>query len=199
MNQASLSTEARRLANLIRTNDPTWETELIAAADCIKQEKEWQLLMLLASRTGQNIGVEGDVTYAAAMFNNGPVYQRSTVLKKQIPAAMTDTAGVTAANLINGHIDGTPTAAANYTLPTGTQISTALGANLAVGDSFECIFTNEATNDAFDITLVAPVSGVTFKFTNVLVEAKSATSKVNWGRLKLVNTGTNTWDAFRVG
>jgi hypothetical protein len=70
------------------------------------------------------------------------------------PATATDTATLTAAQLVNGVIEGTPTAAANYTLPTAASVLALLPSDFAVGDAFEFVIVNLAATATFDITLV---------------------------------------------
>jgi hypothetical protein len=129
----------------------------------------------------------------------GGIILRKNPLIKSTATAMTDTATMTAAGIASGLIAGTPTAAANYTMPTGAVLEAGLPSSIATGDSVEWSIVNLATNDTFDITVVTAASGITLKFSNVLVEANSATTKLNWGRFRAVRTGTETYDVYRVG
>lgn len=129
-----------------------------------------------------------------ANFLRGPVVQKITV------TAMTDTGTISTAAILGGQIAATPTAAATYTTPTGTVLEAALPADPAPanGDAVEVSIQNLATNDAYDITLAAGASGITFKFSNVTIEANSATTKTTWGTLRFVRTGSNTFDVYRL-
>lgn len=123
------------------------------------------------------------------------------LVKNRVPGTMTDTATISAANILVGLIGATPTAAATYTTPTGAVLQAALPANLAVGDSFDFAIVNLATNDTFDITVAAGASGITLKG-NVTIEAKSAVTKVSSGNFRVVTTdvtgGAGTFDIYRL-
>jgi hypothetical protein len=69
------------------------------------------------------------------------------------PATMTDTASILASQMMTRLIQATPTAAAAYTLPTGTLTDTASG--MQIGQSFDWTIINLATNAAFVITMTA--------------------------------------------
>lgn len=76
---------------------------------------------------------------------------------KKTQIALTDTTTVTAEQLIAGVLDGTPTAAATYTLPTATDLVAAIP-NCKVGSSFMFVVNNksEGTNT---ITVAAGTDG----------------------------------------
>jgi hypothetical protein len=138
-------------------------------------------------------------TAAAGTGRGGRVILRSFPLIKSTATAMTDTATIGVDGILGGLIAGTPTAAANYTMPTGTVLDAAFPSTAAAGDSIEFAICNLATDDSYDITLLTAASGITLKFSNVLVEANSATTKINWGRFRCVRTGANAFDVYRVG
>lgn len=77
--------------------------------------------------------------------------------EKTTQTALTDTATVTAAQLLTKVLDGTPTAAATYTLPTAASLVAAL-ANPKVGDSFIFVVNNKAAS-ALTITMAAGSGG----------------------------------------
>lgn len=112
-------------------------------------------------------------------------------------ATMTDTATLTAANMLAGTIVATPTAAATYTLPTGAVLEAAMPAGVPVGFEFEFSITNVATNDTFDITVATAASGTTCKG-NLTIEANSATTKIAAARFKVNRTASATFDVIRV-
>lgn len=94
------------------------------------------------ARAAQNLGI--------AMSGSSINIIRQT----PAPATATDTATLTAAQIVNGVIEGTPTAAANYTLPTAAAVLALLPSDFAVGDAFEFVIHNKAATATFDITLV---------------------------------------------
>lgn len=97
------------------------------------------------------------VRKARASVNLGLSLASSSLsIMRQVPAPATaiDTVTLTAAQLVNGVIEGTPTAAASYTLPTVASVLALLPADFAVGDAFEFSIVNLAATATFDITLV---------------------------------------------
>ena len=110
------------------------------------------------------VGRESDFSYWQQNENgNGfGLYSRmSADFFTTNPTTLTDTATLTAAALLGGMIVGTPTAAANYTLPTAALIIAAmasLGASF-IGQSFEFVISNTSAG-ANTITAVAG-TGVT--------------------------------------
>ena len=128
----------------------------------------------------------------------GNIFNRGTVVQKYTTTAMTDTATISAAGILGGLIKGTPTAAASYTMPTGTVLAAALPVFFTTGDSVDFTITNLATNDTFDITLLTAASGITLLSGYVVVEANSAATKFNFGTFRCVMTGANTFDVWRI-
>ena len=87
----------------------------------------------------------------------GVVRARAMTMKKVTQTAKTDTATLTIAELLTGVIDGTPTAAAGYTLPTAADlVAGVVGAR--VGDSFEFLVNNKSAG-ANTITVAAGSGG----------------------------------------
>ncbi len=113
------------------------------------------------------------------------------------PATATNTAGITAANMLTGIIVGTPTAAAAYTVPDGTTMDAAVTFN--VGDSFDWSIINVATNDTFIITLTA---ATTHTLVGVpTVPANGSTTGALTGasaRFRTRKTATNTFVTYRI-
>ena len=79
------------------------------------------------------------------------------LVSKRTQTAKTDTATLTAAEVITGIIDGTPTSAATYTLPTAALLVAGI-ANCKVGSSFFFAVNNKAGGD-YTITVAAGSSG----------------------------------------
>lgn len=101
------------------------------------------------------------------------------------PTTAADTATLTAAQLLGGLITGTPTAAANYTLPTPALLIAALQAfsEVFLGQSFYFTVKNTSAG-ANTITAVAP-TGVTIVGTATVVQN-------NGKRFRVVLTGIDT-------
>jgi hypothetical protein len=117
------------------------------------------------------------------------------------PETATDTATLTAAQHLSGILVATPTAAAAYTMLTGTQLQTALllvHPNLTAGDCFDLTIINiGGTGD--DITLTAPASGITIVGDAVVrPSADSATEQAGQGTFRFRYTAANTFVAYRV-
>lgn len=114
------------------------------------------------------------------------------------PATATDSATITATQMANGLMVCTPTAAAAYTLPTGTtfesQLAT-LGIVLGVDEGFDFSVVNVATTSTFDITMTT-ASGWTL-VGGMLVEANEATGKDPSGAFRVRKTATNAYTLYR--
>lgn len=110
------------------------------------------------------------------------------------PTTAADTATLTVAQLLGGLITGTPTAAANYTLPTATLIVAALGSwsNPYIGQSFEFTIKNTSAG-ANTITAVAG-TGVTLTGT-----ATVAQNAIKRFRLVVTNVITPTVTVYSLG
>lgn len=92
----------------------------------------------------------------------------------------------TAAQLLGGIVTQTgQTGAGTVTLPTGTQLSTAV-TGVAVGDTFECLFMN--LGGGFTLTITG-ASGSTVIGTAAVPSGKSV-------YMIFVNTGANAWNVY---
>lgn len=107
------------------------------------------------------------------------------------PATATDTATLTAAQVLNGIILATPTAAAAYTLPTVANLEAALpSAN--VGNTIDFVVINLASNSSYDITMTTNTGWtVTGGGVVVVQEASSA-------QFRARKTGDGTWQLYRI-
>lgn len=106
------------------------------------------------------------------------------------PATATDTATLTAAQVLNGIILATPTAAAAYTLPTVANLEAALSSAI-VGNTVDFTVINLASSN-YDITMTTNTGWtVTSGGVVVVQEASSATFR---GR----KTGDGTWQLYRL-
>ena len=106
------------------------------------------------------------------------------------PVTATDTATLTAAQVLNGIILATPTAAANYTLPTVALLEVALpSAN--VGNTIDFVIVNLASSN-YDITLVTSTGWtITGGGVTVVQELSSA-------QFRARKTGDGTWQLYRI-
>ena len=106
------------------------------------------------------------------------------------PVTATDTATLTAAQVLNGIILATPTAAAAYTLPTVANLEAALSSAI-VGNTVDFSVINLASSN-YDITMTTNTGWtVTGGGVVVVQEASSATFR---GR----KTGDGTWQLYRL-
>ena len=125
-------------------------------------------------------------------------YVDSPVTKQPAPAATTNTATLTAAELLTGIISGTPTAAAIYTLPTGALLETALLAihpGLANDDAFDFSVINHGAA-GFTITLAGAAGFVvTGGGSRIVQDSTTATSA---GRFRVRRTGANAYQLYRL-
>lgn len=131
---------------------------------------------------------------------DGGIFERATFnfRKMAAPATAADTATLSDAQMTNGVIVATPTAAAAYTMRTGTQLKAALPTDLAADDAFDMIIINlGGTGDditltaSTDITIVGdPVIGPT---------ADVATEQSSVGRFRLRFVSGVTFVAYRIG
>jgi hypothetical protein len=131
---------------------------------------------------------------------DGGVFNRGTfnMLKMATPATATDTATLTDAQMVNGVIVATPTAAAAYTMRTGTQLKAALPTDLAADDAFDMIIINlGGTGD--DITLTASTDITIVGDPVVGPVADVATEQSSVGRFRLRFVSGVTFVAYRIG
>jgi len=87
----------------------------------------------------------------------GVIGTNQPLVEEMAQVAVTDTVTLTIAQLIQKVIDGTPTAAATYTLPTAALLVAGI-ANARVGDSFWLCINNKSAG-AFTITVAAGAGG----------------------------------------
>lgn len=118
----------------------------------------------------------------------------SLLVTQGAPATATNTATLTAANLKTGIIVGTPTAAASYTLPTGTLFEAEFS-SFATDMGFDFSIINVATNATFIITVVAG-AGWTLSG-SARVDANTGTAQ-GQGRFRARRTAANTFTLYRI-
>jgi hypothetical protein len=142
----------------------------------------------------QVVAGTGMDTAAAGQLYIGPVNatsiafrgpQKSLIVGKAL-TSLIGTVTVTAAQLLGGIIEGTPTAAASYTLDTAANIDAAIP--VANGDTFTCYLLNQSAG-AFAITILTG-AGVTLKGnTAAIAQNKSAA-------LIFRRTGVGAWTCY---
>jgi len=115
---------------------------------------------------------------------------------------MTTTAAITVAALRGGLITANQGGggAATYTMPTGTAIDTAFGgsANLAVGDSFDFVITNISTNAAEDVTVAGDTGSTMTDGGSLTVASNDGVTSISSATFRMVRTGTNAWQGYRM-
>ncbi|MBI3231845.1 MAG: hypothetical protein HYZ51_02065, partial [Candidatus Doudnabacteria bacterium] len=105
-------------------------------------------------------GGDTNISLTLAAKGTGCIQTTQALIEKMTQTALADTATVTAAQLMTKIIDGTPTAAATYTLPTAALLVAGI-ANAKVGDSFE-FFINNKSGGANTITVAGGTGSTTF-------------------------------------
>lgn len=130
-----------------------------------------------------------------SLFARGRIFRNMPT-----PATATATATLTDAQMICGILVATPTAAAAYTVRTGTQLDAALvtaGYTMAADDSLDLVIINlGGTGD--DITLTA-ATGITIVGDPVVGPlADVATEQAGQGTFRLRRTAANTFVAYRI-
>jgi hypothetical protein len=103
------------------------------------------------------IGSGTNVSLDLAGKGTGVVRSRSVGVETRTQTAKTDSATLTIAELLTGVIDGTPTGAAAYTLPTAALLVAGI-INARVGDSFSFLVNNKSAG-ANTITVAAGSGG----------------------------------------
>lgn len=114
-----------------------------------------------ATGVSPSVKATGDDTHVSLELGckgtTSVVHATSPFLEKMTRTALTDTATVTIAQLLTKVLDGTPTAAATYTLPTAALLVAGI-TNCKVGDSFWfCI--NNKSGGANTITVAGGSGG----------------------------------------
>ncbi len=124
----------------------------------------------------------GDGNFAEPILTNIPV-----------PATATATATLSAAQIINGNLLGSPGAsAASYTLPTTAALNTALS-NTKIGSAFEFNVINVDGNTSGVITLVTNTGWTLVGLMTVVATAGTAQL------FRARRTGDTTWTLYRYG
>ena len=125
----------------------------------------------------------------------GNIHLRAKMLGYQgTPETATDNASLTDAQMLSGILVGTPTAAAAYTVRTGTQLETALGGTLATGDFVDLTVIN--LGGAGDIITMTAASGITFVGSEEIDD--DGADVVSSGTFRFVRGAANVFVAYRI-
>lgn len=149
-----------------------------------------------ATHVFKNVEVDGELK------TNGPHMRRPAdgqpiLTKIPVPSVSTTSVDMTEAQLLGGIHVKTPTAAQEFQVPTGAEISAAViasGLRLEIGDSFD--FTLINLGSATDIVTLTVAAGVTF-VGSVTVDDPAADVNSS-GTFRFQNTAANVWVAHRV-
>lgn len=115
------------------------------------------------------------------------------------PVEYTDASDLIPLALIGGIIIGTPTAAAAYTLPTGTALDAAMTSYMINNVSFDFSIMNLAATDDWIITLTAN-TGITIVGSPYINANEFEQSYYrNTGIFRCRKTATNTFVVYRIG
>lgn len=106
------------------------------------------------------------------------------------PATATDTATLTVAQLTNGMILATPTAAAAYTLPLAADVDSEVS-SAKVGSTFDFVVVNLASSN-YDITMTTN-TGWTITGGGVMV-----VQELSSAQFRARKTGAGTWQLYRI-
>jgi beta-glucanase (GH16 family) len=119
----------------------------------------------------------------------------SLLVTQPAPTSLTDTATLTVAQIKTGIIVGTPTAAANYTLPSGTDFEAGFS-SFTNDQAYDFSINNIATNATFIITVVQGSAGMTVVGT-MRIDANTGTGN-GVGRFRIRRTAANTFVCYRI-
>jgi hypothetical protein len=142
--------------------------------------------------SGGSVVLTGGAKHGSGL--DGAVINRGTfqLYKQGTPATATDTATLTVAQVLAGIILATPTAAANYTLPTGADLEAAMPTDIATGDSFDLTIINLG-GSGDDITILTGV-GITVTGGGSVVVTVAAPAQ---GTFTFRRTGSGTFQMYR--
>jgi hypothetical protein len=152
-----------------------------------------------ASTDGSGGGVVLKGGAKAGSGLDGGVFNRGTFQFRVMPtpATATNTASLTDAQMVAGVLVATPTAAAAYTVRTGTQLKAALPADMIADDSFDLVIINlGGTGD--DITLTADTDITIVGDPVVGPIADVATEQMSSGTFRFRFVTGTTFVAYRV-
>jgi len=112
------------------------------------------------------------------------------------PATAIDTATLTAAQILNGVLVGTPTAAAAYTMPLAADLVAALPVDFQIGEAFEFSVIDVATTATFDITMTTNTGWTLVG--SMVVDANEAAQQDSSGVFRVRRTAAATFTMYRI-
>ena len=124
------------------------------------------------------------------------INRKRVLFNTPTPQTATDTAALSDAQILSGILVCTPTAAATYTMRTGTQIEAALG-SISNNDSFDLTIIN--LGGAGDIITMAVAVGVTFVGSLTIDDPGTDDSFDSSGTFRFRRTAANTFVGYRLG
>ena len=116
-----------------------------------------------------------------AVTTSGGIATTGSIIEKHTGVAINATATATAAQILTGYITSTSAAAVALTLPTATELGTALGAS--AGTSFEFIVDNTAGANTVTVTVAAGITAITSPITGGATLTVSTANAVGVFRL----------------
>jgi hypothetical protein len=178
---------SKLVANAALTIGTIVKPEYVGAADAGKGDDGGTQWKAARGIVVEAAGAEDDL---CAVRLIGPFPQGVGALVTQMTVtAKVGAVTITAAEVLGGFIDGTPTGAATYTLPTGTLMGAALN-QVGVGTAIEFTIKNSAAG-AHTITVAAGADG-TAKGTMTIAQN-------NTKRFLLIMTAATTYDCYSLG
>lgn len=179
--------KSKCVANAALTIGTFVKPEYVGAADAGKAQDAGTWWDTARAMVVESAGAEDDLC-SVILFSPFARTKGGRVTQMTV-SAETATATITAAEVLGGLIDGTPTGAATYTLPTGTLMAAALN-QAGIGNAIEFTVKNSA-GGAHTIT-VAGGTGGTDKGTMTIAQN-------NTKRFLLIMTAAATYDVYSLG
>ena len=179
--------KSKLVANAALARGTFVKPEYVGAADAGKGEDAGTWWDTARGIVEEASGAEDDL---CSVILIGPFPRTKGGMVKQMTVnAETATATITAAEVLGGFIDGTPTAAATYTLPTATLMAAALN-QVGVGNAVEFTIKNSA-GGAYTITVAAGTDGT--------AKGTMTVAQNNTKRFLLIMTAAATYDVYSLG
>jgi len=179
--------KSKLVANAALTVGTFVKPEYVSAADAGKGDDAGTWWDTARGMVVEAAGAEDDL--CSVWLTDPFARTKGGMVKQMTVTAETATATITAAELLGGFIDGTPTAAATYTLPTGTLMAAALNQS-GIGNAIEFTIKNSSAG-AYTITVAGGVGG-TGKGTLTIAQNNSK-------RFLLIMTAAATYDVYSLG
>ena len=179
--------KSKLVANAILTIGKFVKPEYVGAADAGKGDDAGTWWDAARGMVVEASGAEDDL---CSVWLTDPLARtKGGMVKQMTVTAKVGVVTLTAAEILGGLIDGTPTGAATYTLPTATLMAAALNQS-GIGNAFEFTIKNSA-GGAHTITVAAGANG-TGKGTLTIAQD-------NTKRFLLIMTAAATYDVYSLG